>query len=89
MDVMLTQEELFEWAYTERRIRERAMEILVRYFMPSKSQIVGITKIQKHGSSFIIDWIVNSLPADDIKEMPPIRVNFKDFCDKDFRYGQD
>ena len=84
---MLTREEIFDWANTERRIRERALEILTAYYHPKKSQIIGITKIQKIGQSFLIDWIVNSLPADDIKEMPSIRVHLMDFCDKDFKYA--
>ena len=83
---MLTPEQIYEWAFLEREIRNRALEILIEYVHPKKSQIVGITNIKKHSNSFIIEWVINSLPSDEIKEMPPVRVHVHDFCDPNFKY---
>lgn len=85
---MLTSEQIYEWAFLEREIRNRAWEILIEYVHPKKSEIVGITNIKKHSNSFIIEWVINSLPSDEIKEMPPIRVNVQDFCDPNFKYKE-
>lgn len=83
---MLTPEQIYEWAFLEREIRNRALEILLEYVRPKKSEIVGITNIKKHSNSFIIEWVINSLPSDEIKEMPPVRVHVHDFCDPNFKY---
>lgn len=85
---MLTPEQIHEWAFLEREIRNRAWEILIEYAHPKKSQIVGITNIKRHSNSFIIEWVINSLPSDEIKEMPPVRVHFHDFCDPNFKYKE-